>query len=142
VASDTKRLQGACLCEAVAFEIQLPTSFVGHCHCSMCRRAHGAAYVTWVGVPAVGFSFTRGEEVLVDYRSSEHVTRRFCGRCGAPLFCNDTRHAQEVHVTLAHLKDETGLKPEAHFFFDSRASWMDLDDDLPKLGGESGMVPL
>ena len=25
-------------------------SFVGHCHCSMCRRISSAAYVSWVGV--------------------------------------------------------------------------------------------
>ncbi|MFB3112405.1 MAG: GFA family protein, partial [Gemmatimonadales bacterium] len=91
---------------------------------------------------AAGFRLTKGEEVLVDYQSSEHVTRHFCGRCGSPLFCNDARHANEVHLTLAHLKGETGLKPEAHFFFDSRATWSNIEDDLPKLGGEGGITPL
>jgi hypothetical protein len=137
-----RRLQGACLCGAVIFELNTPTNFVGHCHCSMCRRAHGAAYVTWVGVPAAGFRLTKGEEVLVDYQSSEHVTRHFCGRCGSPLFCNDARHANEVHLTLAHLNRETGLKPEAHYFFDSRATWSNIEDDLPKLSGEGGITPL
>ena len=41
---------GACLCGAVRFRIELPTLFCGHCHCTMCQRNHGAAYVTWFGI--------------------------------------------------------------------------------------------
>ena len=89
--SDVKRYQGGCLCGAVTFEVALPATFVGHCHCSMCRRAHGAAYVTWVGVPVGMFYLTKGKETLV-------VTRSFCGRCGSPMFCNDARHAEATRL--------------------------------------------
>ena len=41
---------GSCFCGAVQYTFALPSLFAGHCHCSMCRRIHGAAYVTWVGV--------------------------------------------------------------------------------------------
>jgi hypothetical protein len=124
------------------FQADRPVNFVANCHCSMCRRAHGASFVTWVGLPAARFRFTQRESEIVDYRSSEHVTRRFCGRCGSPLFCNDDRHPDEVHFTLAHLGGDTGLKPESHVYFDCRAYWCDISDDLPKLGGEGGMLPL
>jgi hypothetical protein len=140
--SDVKRYRGGCLCGAVTFEVALPATFVGHCHCSMCRRAHGAAYVTWVGVPVGMFYLTKGKETLVDYQSSDHVTRSFCGRCGSPMFCNDARHAEAAHLTLASLQGDTGLIPEAHYFFDSRADWTKVHDDLPKLGGKSGLMPL
>ena len=43
-------MTGNCLCDSVRFQFELPSLFAGHCHCSMCRRAHGAGYVTWVGV--------------------------------------------------------------------------------------------
>ena len=49
VAADT--VTGGCLCDAVRFRITLPTLFCAHCHCSMCRRPHGAAFVTWTAVP-------------------------------------------------------------------------------------------
>ena len=42
---------GACLCGAVRISIRPPTLFCGHCHCTMCQRNHGSAYVTWFGVP-------------------------------------------------------------------------------------------
>ncbi|MGE5337814.1 MAG: GFA family protein, partial [Gemmatimonadota bacterium] len=41
---------GSCLCGAVGFEFELPPKWVAHCHCTQCQRAHGAAFVTWVGV--------------------------------------------------------------------------------------------
>ena len=33
-------------------------------------------------------------------------------------------------------------QPEAHYYYDSRAEWTQVNDDLPKLGGEDGMQPL
>jgi hypothetical protein len=28
------------------------SKWVAHCHCSLCRRAHGATYAPWVGMHA------------------------------------------------------------------------------------------
>ena len=38
---------GKCLCGAVRFRMRFPSKWVAHCHCTMCRRAHGAAFVTF-----------------------------------------------------------------------------------------------
>ena len=32
--------------------------------------------------------------------------------------------------------------PEAHYYYDSRAKWTEINDDLPKPGGPDGMQPL
>ncbi len=136
---------GACFCGAVSFEIDMPTAFCGHCHCSMCRRPHGAAYVTWVGVPAAQFRVTAGAEQLQTHHSSSDGRRQFCGGCGTQLFC---WHVGEdgmpglMDITLASLQEPIDRLPEAHFFYDSRAPWTDVRDDLPKLGGETGIEPL
>jgi len=37
-------VRGTCLCGDVAFEADAPFEFMGHCHCSMCRKHHGAAF--------------------------------------------------------------------------------------------------
>ena len=139
---NTSMMTGSCLCGAVLFEIELPTLFVGHCHCSMCRRAHGAGFVTWVGVREDGFQITEGEEDLVHYRSSDHATRSFCGRCGSSMLCNDDNHENVIEITLANLHEEIDREPQGHAYFDCRASWMKVDDDLPKLGGDGGLNPL
>ena len=42
-----------------------PTLFCAHCHCSMCRRNHGAAFVTWFGIARERLALEAGEDVLV-----------------------------------------------------------------------------
>ena len=61
---------GGCLCGAVRFEVAAPTKWCAHCHCSLCRRAHGAAFVTWFGVPNEQFHWTLGEERVCWYPST------------------------------------------------------------------------
>jgi hypothetical protein len=39
--------QGRCLCGRVRYEIPGEIYSVVHCHCSMCRKHHGAAFATW-----------------------------------------------------------------------------------------------
>ena len=36
--------QGSCLCGGVRYETTAPLQGASHCHCSMCRKAHGAAF--------------------------------------------------------------------------------------------------
>lgn len=131
---------GSCFCETVRFEIELPTLFCGHCHCSMCRRPHGASFVTWTAVPPERFRITAGAEDVVVYRSSEHGTRSFCRHCGSQMFCQT--EPDIIDVTLASLRGKIDREPEAHWYYDSRAEWTRVNDDLPKLGGATGMEPL
>lgn len=44
--------QAQCLCGDITLAATLPSLWAAHCHCSLCRRAHGAAFVTWVGMDA------------------------------------------------------------------------------------------
>jgi hypothetical protein len=109
----------------VRFSIRLPALWVAHCHCSMCRRAHGAAFVTWVGCAEDGFALESGADELRRYPSSAEATRASCGRCGAPLLFQSSRWPGQVHVTLASLDDPSGLEPQAHAYWNSRAPWAD-----------------
>ena len=131
---------GSCFCGAVRFEIELPTLFCGHCHCSMCRRPHGASFVTWTAVPPERFSITSGEDHITRYRSSENGTRSFCKICGSQMFCQT--EPEVIDVALAALHGKIDREPEAHYYFDSRADWTVVNDDLPKLGGATGEEPL
>ena len=140
--SDARMVSGSCLCGAVRFTVRLPTLFCGHCHCRMCRRAHGAGYVTWVGVARAGFSLDGGAEHLERYRSSEHGTRSFCRRCGSSLTCESTKRPDDVDVVLANLDGPIDRAPQAHVYFSDRAQWVEVADGLPRLGGATGMEPL
>ena len=136
-----KAVQGSCLCGAVRFAVELPTLFCAHCHCSMCRRAHGAGYVTWFGVPVARLTIVSGVQQLVRFQSSDHGTRSFCGRCGSSLFCESTRHPDHVDVVLANMDGAIDRQPEFHVFYDDRAQWVRIGDDLPRMGGATGLEP-
>jgi hypothetical protein len=121
----------------VRFRIGLPALWVAHCHCSMCRRAQGAGFVTWVGVAEPRFVLDAGADVLGRFQSSPAATRSFCGRCGSPLFFQSSRWPGEIHVTLASLDDSGGLEPQAHAYWGSHAEWADWSGrELPKVEPE------
>ena len=135
-------IQGACLCAAVTFEVTPPTKWCAHCHCTMCRRAHGAGFVTWFGVASTCFQLVTGAEELKWHRSSAGARRGFCGRCGSPLFFEGERWPDEIHIARASVAGPIDREPTAHVFFDLRVGWLDLHDDLRKLGGPPGNQPL
>ena len=137
-----ERIPGSCLCGAVRFSIEPPTQFCGHCHCSMCRRNHGAGYVTWIALPRTQFRLESGAADLTRYASSDHGTRSFCRRCGTSLFCETTHDPGRIDIVLASLQGPVDRRPEMHIYFDDRADWVFVDDGLPRLGGTTGLEPL
>ena len=42
--------KGSCLCGSVRFSVDGFCEKAANCHCSMCRKFHGAAFGTLVGV--------------------------------------------------------------------------------------------
>lgn len=116
-------VNGACLCGAIQYRATLPAKWVAHCHCSICRRAHGAGFVTWAGFSSGLVAVLSGAEFLSRYHSSALATRTFCSRCGSMLFFESGQWPGETHVTLASLESTEGLEPQAHAYWSSRAAW-------------------
>jgi hypothetical protein len=132
-------IRGGCLCRAVGYRIDGPVSRMSHCHCSMCRKAHGSAVGTYVEALATDFAWTRGEDALGRHVSSPGVTRSFCSRCGSPLQWLSARRAQHVGIAAGSLDDDPGIRPSMHLYTDSRAPWDTLPDDgLPRHPAGSG----
>ena len=138
----TETVGGSCLCGAVRFEIELPTQICAHCHCTMCRRAHGAGYVTWVVLPHEQLRIRSGEDRLVRFKSSDHGTRTFCGICGSTLLFETSEHPERIDVVLANLDGPIDREPQLHVFFDDRVDWISAEDGLPRLGGTTGSEPI
>lgn len=60
------------------------------------------------------------------------ATRRFCRHCGSSLsFASPNADPELVEIALGCLDDEVPVKPDAHIFVSSGASWARADDDLP-----------
>ena len=124
--------KGSCQCSLLGFEITLPTKWVAHCHCSMCRRAAGAAFVTWVSVADWNFRITRCADHLTWHRSSIEGRRGFCNQCGSTLLFKSTKWPGETHLTLANFDEPVDRAPQGHAYWDTHVDWVSISDDLPK----------
>jgi hypothetical protein len=125
-------VKGSCLCGGIQYEVTGSFGRVVHCHCSMCRKATGAAFRSRAAVPASAFHWLAGETLVSKYESSPGETRTFCRVCGAtlPTFFRD--HPEQIGLPLGTLDDDPGVRPSAHVFVGSKAPWFEITDDLPQ----------
>lgn len=128
-------VHGGCLCGAVRFALDLPSKWCAHCHCSMCRRAHGAGFVTWVGFEKARFHLLRGAQQLQWYDSSPGARRGFCNTCGSTMLFESERWKDETHVALACIDEAIDRVPQANVFFDAHVDWIPIDETLKTIGG-------
>ncbi|MBI3439791.1 MAG: GFA family protein [Proteobacteria bacterium] len=133
------RAGGECLCGAVAFEIGVPARWTWHDHSSAARRAHGAAYATYVGTWASRFRFLRGEDNLTRYEDPERGgTRSFCSTCGTPVLFQ--RNKQNVNVPRALFSTGVGREARYHIGIDQLQEWTYQGERLSPLKGFPGVV--
>jgi hypothetical protein len=124
------KLTGGCLCGAVRYETTGSPAWAGHCHCSLCRRSSGAAYVSWFVVPSATFKFTQGQSAL--YASSERARRGHCAICGTQLVFLSNRRPENTAITIASLDHPGAVQAKEHIFWDDRVPSLSETDDLPK----------
>ena len=124
--------RGRCLCGAIAFTAALPTKWIAHCHCTLCRQAHGAAFVTWAGFEAEQVHLDDAVGALRWFPSPAGGERAFCAHCGSSMLFRSDRWPGELHVARALCSDPLDREPQAHVYWDTHVSWVDLADDLPK----------
>jgi hypothetical protein len=125
-------IQGSCLCGRVRYEVHGTLGRVTHCHCSQCRKAHGAAFGTYARVQRADFKLLSGEGDIVSYRSSPGVQRTFCGRCGSTLqFVRESR-PESFSLALGTLDTDPDVRPQHHIFVGSKAPWYEIADQLPQ----------
>lgn len=121
---------GRCQCGAIQYEAQGDPVYSALCHCSDCRMSAGAPMVGWALFPESAVSVS-GEPL--SYRSSDNVTRQFCGTCGTGLFYrNAVTFPGMVDIQTATLDDQSAFPPAVHVQFAEAAPWMEKAHDLPK----------
>jgi hypothetical protein len=130
----TLPIRGSCLCGAVRYSLHGPAQFINHCHCSMCRKAHGAAFGSFLHGDGAHFRWDRGEDSVRSYRSSADSFRCFCTVCGSnlPVLEDDGAH---VCIPAGTLDGDPGVRPVVHIHTASKAAWTTIADGLPQFEG-------
>ncbi|MCF6370281.1 GFA family protein [Rhizobium halophilum] len=105
---------GGCLCGNVKYSVKGPPLRVGLCHCAVCRKESGSAFVTFAVWPAHSFE-TAGEIAIFGGRG-------FCRSCGSRLF---NPQDGEVEVRLGSLDmAPTDLAPTYEIWVKRRETWL------------------
>ena len=125
-----RRLTGSCLCGTVRYRVKDEFVYALICHCSQCRRATGSAFKPFGGIQKEKLELVAGKRSLLRYGGDE-AHDIHCRKCGSLLY-SWFRDSPYVHVTYGTLEDEPTLKPTAHIYVGSKASWDRILDDLPQ----------
>lgn len=128
-----------CLCGAVTIEIELPAFWAWHDHSGATRRAHGAAYATYVGSWRKRFRVTGGANRIARFKDeATGATRSFCATCGTPLLYELPRHRSMVNIPRALFAGRTGREPRYHVAIGEMQDWMYRGEPLVPLKGYPG----
>ena len=121
-------VSGGCLCGQVRYHLEEIPSRAVNCHCSMCRKHSGAAFLTYFVVP--NGSLQMEGTAPVEFQSSAEAVRTHCGACGSPLtfiFNSDLGH---IWITLGSLDYSNILQPQENWFVNDKVAWVTIDHSL------------
>ncbi|AQA17148.1 hypothetical protein BST95_01865 [Halioglobus japonicus] len=123
-------IKGRCECKRVQYRIDGDIRDFSHCHCSQCRRLHGAAFASFAGVRRADFSYDSGESDLKCYASSPTHGRVFCGHCGSNILVELQAEPDELYLAMGTIEGDPALPEGYHIFVDSKAPWHSINDSL------------
>jgi hypothetical protein len=115
-------IEGGCFCKRIRYAIDDGAYVCANCHCTMCRRAHAAPFVTWLVVPLKHFRYTGAAPTR--FASSSDGTRFFCPTCGTHVACVNASHPEVVDVTVGSLDAPEAFKPTLDVYTDTRLAWV------------------
>ncbi|MFD1215727.1 GFA family protein [Microbulbifer celer] len=127
-------MQGECLCGNVQFEIDGEIPNLYQCHCSLCRKATGAAANAATFVPGNSFRWVSGQDEIRSYQKPSGYQTDFCSVCGSPV-PNILRSTGMVWVPAGLLNGLTTSRVSVHLHTTSAALWEDESVDCIRFDG-------
>lgn len=128
----TQSIKGHCLCEKVNFTAELEATSVAACHCSICQRWGGSAYMS-VDTGSTA-SFT-GQESITRFDSSDWAERGFCSHCGTHLFYRLKDNNQHF-IPIGALQSTEGLVFDHEIFVEEQCPVYQFANETKKMTGE------
>ena len=123
-------ITGHCECGRVRFEVDGEIEDFSHCHCSQCRRLHGAAFATFAGVSRDRFRYVAGESDIRVYASSEGNDRVFCAVCGSNILVDPGEEPEALYLSMSAVDGDPPRPAGYHAYVGSKAPWHEITDDL------------
>ena len=124
--------EGRCECGSVRYRVTGAIHDFSHCHCSQCRRLHGAAFASFVGVARSHLQYLGDHTELASYASSDTHERLFCRSCGSSIGVLLTTEPDDIYLAMGTVEGDPPRPPAYHIFVDSKAPWHEILDSAPQ----------
>ena len=132
---------GHCVGGAVRVEIGVPAFWAWHDHSRASRRAHGAAYATYVGCWRSRVRVAKGEKQLTRFTdAATGDTRAFCARCGTPVLYARARSPKMVNIPRALFSERTGREALYHVAWPQSPEWAYRGEKLGPVKAYPGLL--
>ncbi|MEM7431500.1 MAG: GFA family protein [Pseudomonadota bacterium] len=128
-------LNGHCECQRIQIEVDGPIEDFSFCHCSQCRRLHGADYATFAGVKKNVFRYASGQDQISIYESSAKNDRAFCRVCGSTILVESNDEPDMVYLSMSVFDGDPARPTGYHAWVSSKAPWHEINDDLEQHDG-------
>lgn len=126
---------GSCLCGQVRFEIEGEFESFYLCHCGYCRKDTGSAHAANLFSSSAALKWVSGNDKVTQFTlpTTRH-SKAFCGTCGSalPMMQMD---GKLLVVPAGSLNSDVTLRPVAHIFASSKATWDDGLENVPTVDG-------
>lgn len=135
-------MKGACLCGSVTFKIEEPIRNLYQCHCSLCRKATGAAANAATFVQCAAFHWLSGEGLITSYKRKSGFRSDFCSICGSPV-PNNVSNSSMVWIPAGLLEEPVASQVSVHLHTRSAAPWERESAECIRLeGGADSLASL
>ena len=130
-------ITGGCLCRAVRYRVSAPPMVTRVCWCRLCQYLASGNSTVNVCFPSAALH-VEGE--LRDFASvadsGNAMHRRFCPKCGTPMFSAAEIRPHLIFVRAGTLDDPEIARPAATIWTSQAPTWACIDDTLPTVAAQ------
>ncbi len=123
--------KGHCRCGSVTLTACAEPELSVYCHCDDCRRATGAPVLASVGFSKDALDWEQAETLA--RHTIGTASRLFCRECGTPVAQEHESKNDMTFLNTAFMDNPEAFPPQYHTFAGQQISWLDLEDNLPRV---------
>lgn len=114
---------GSCLCKSIQFKHIGKFESFFLCHCKYCQKDTGSAHAANLFSTNSTLDWISGKELVKTFNlpNTRHV-KSFCSNCGSAV-PSIQNNGELIVVPAGCLDTPVEIKPNAHLFVGSKASW-------------------
>jgi hypothetical protein len=123
-------LPGSCSCGEVKYRLHGPPMFVHCCHCTLCQRQTGSAFVVNALIETARVEILAGAPAAISMPTESgraHDIHR-CPTCQIALWSDYGRRGVLRFVRVTTLDEPAALPPDVHIYVRSKLPWVRLPE--------------